>query len=52
LGHNINIEREIIKNVFFSMFSYFQAVGVIGAVIMPHNLYLHSALVKSRDIDR
>lgn len=23
-----------------------------GAVIMPHNLYLHSALVKSRDIDR
>ena len=29
-----------------------QAVGVIGAVIMPHNLYLHSALVKSRLIDR
>jgi len=29
-----------------------QAVGVIGAIIMPHNLYLHSALVKSREIDR
>ncbi|XP_065052807.1 natural resistance-associated macrophage protein 2-like isoform X2 [Rhopilema esculentum] len=29
-----------------------QAVGVIGAVIMPHNFYLHSALVKSRDINR
>uniref|UniRef100_A0A6M2DXH6 Putative mn2+ and fe2+ transporter of the nramp family n=1 Tax=Xenopsylla cheopis TaxID=163159 RepID=A0A6M2DXH6_XENCH len=29
-----------------------QAVGIIGAVIMPHNLYLHSALVKSRDVDR
>ncbi|XP_030754879.1 protein Malvolio-like isoform X2 [Sitophilus oryzae] len=29
-----------------------QAVGIIGAVIMPHNLYLHSALVKSRHIDR
>ena len=29
-----------------------QAVGVIGAIIMPHNLYLHSALVKSRAIDR
>ncbi|XP_066593497.1 protein Malvolio [Prorops nasuta] len=29
-----------------------QAVGVIGAVIMPHNLFLHSALIKSRDIDR
>lgn len=29
-----------------------QAVGIIGAIIMPHNLYLHSALVKSRRIDR
>jgi NRAMP (natural resistance-associated macrophage protein)-like metal ion transporter len=24
------------------------AVGIVGAVIMPHNLYLHSALVQSR----
>ena len=23
-----------------------------GAIIMPHNLYLHSALVKSREVDR
>uniref|UniRef100_A0A8B9KE37 Solute carrier family 11 member 2 n=1 Tax=Astyanax mexicanus TaxID=7994 RepID=A0A8B9KE37_ASTMX len=29
-----------------------QAVGVVGAVIMPHNIYLHSALVKSRQVDR
>ena len=29
-----------------------QAVGIIGAVIMPHNIYLHSALVLSRSIDR
>uniref|UniRef100_A0A914P4N2 Uncharacterized protein n=2 Tax=Panagrolaimus davidi TaxID=227884 RepID=A0A914P4N2_9BILA len=29
-----------------------QAVSVIGAVIMPHNFYLHAALVKSRKIDR
>nr|XP_018900139.1 PREDICTED: protein Malvolio isoform X2 [Bemisia tabaci] len=29
-----------------------QAVGIIGAVIMPHNLYLHSGLVKSREVDR
>jgi NRAMP (natural resistance-associated macrophage protein)-like metal ion transporter len=28
------------------------AVGTIGAVIMPHNLYLHSSLVLSRDVDR
>jgi manganese transport protein len=24
------------------------AIGIIGATVMPHNLYLHSALVKSR----
>ncbi|KAF6767719.1 hypothetical protein AHF37_05227 [Paragonimus kellicotti] len=29
-----------------------QAVGIIGAIVMPHNFYLHSALVNSRDIDR
>ncbi|XP_078287558.1 natural resistance-associated macrophage protein 2-like isoform X1 [Rhinoraja longicauda] len=29
-----------------------QAVGIIGAVIMPHNIYLHSALVKSREVNR
>ena len=28
-----------------------QAVGTLGAVIMPHNLYLHSALVGSRKVD-
>jgi len=28
------------------------AVGTLGAVIMPHNIYLHSALVLSRKIDR
>ena len=27
-------------------------VGTIGAVIMPHNLYLHSGLVLSRKIKR
>ncbi|XP_064617765.1 natural resistance-associated macrophage protein 2-like [Liolophura sinensis] len=29
-----------------------QLVGIVGAVIMPHNIYLHSALVLSRSIDR
>jgi manganese transport protein len=28
------------------------AIGIIGATVMPHNLYLHSALVQSRIIDR
>ena len=27
------------------------ALGIIGAVIMPHNLYLHSSLVLTRKID-
>uniref|UniRef100_A0A8C4ILD2 Solute carrier family 11 member 1 n=1 Tax=Dicentrarchus labrax TaxID=13489 RepID=A0A8C4ILD2_DICLA len=30
-----------------------QAVGIVGAVIMPHNIYLHSALVKvDVDVDK
>ncbi|KAL3836678.1 hypothetical protein ACJMK2_022100 [Sinanodonta woodiana] len=29
-----------------------QLVGIIGAVLMPHNIYLHSSLVLSRKIDR
>jgi manganese transport protein len=27
------------------------AIGIIGATVMPHNLYLHSALVRSRKFD-
>ncbi len=28
------------------------AIGILGATVMPHNLYLHSALVQSRDVTR
>ena len=28
----------------------FLAIGILGATVMPHNLYLHSALVQSRRI--
>src|SRR6266550_732063 len=28
------------------------AIGVIGATVMPHNLYLHSALVQSRKLQQ
>ncbi|XP_069840895.1 natural resistance-associated macrophage protein 1 [Dendropsophus ebraccatus] len=51
-------QREVIKGMFFPYCSgcgsaeLLQAVGIIGAIIMPHNIYLHSSLVKSRDIDR
>ncbi|KAM3578536.1 hypothetical protein VKS41_008921 [Umbelopsis sp. WA50703] len=29
-----------------------QAVGMLGCVIMPHNMYLHSALVMTRDLGK
>jgi manganese transport protein len=30
----------------------FIAIGILGATVMPHNLYLHSALVQSRNYER
>ncbi|CAH1789396.1 unnamed protein product, partial [Owenia fusiformis] len=51
-------QGELLKGMFFPYCEgcgskeLLQAVGIIGAVIMPHNIYLHSALVKSRDINR
>lgn len=30
----------------------FIAIGILGATVMPHNLYLHSSLVQSRNIER
>jgi manganese transport protein len=32
--------------------SLYVAVGILGATVMPHNLYLHSALVQTRRIGR
>jgi manganese transport protein len=32
--------------------SLYISIGIIGATVMPHNLYLHSALVQSRAVDR
>ncbi|XP_067945583.1 protein Malvolio-like isoform X2 [Watersipora subatra] len=51
-------QTEVVKGLFVPYCSncgqaqLLQAVGIIGAIIMPHNIYLHSALVKSRDIDK
>lgn len=28
------------------------ALGIVGATVMPHNLYLHSSIIQTRDIDR
>ena len=35
---------------FLSKNALYIAVGIIGATVMPHNLYLHSALVQTRKI--
>lgn len=32
--------------------SLYIAIGIIGATVMPHNLYLHSALVQSRQVEQ
>src|SRR3954471_4219084 len=32
--------------------SLYVAIGILGATVMPHNLYLHSALVQSRKVPR
>jgi manganese transport protein len=32
--------------------SLYIAIGIIGATVMPHNLYLHSSLVQSRKFSR
>ncbi|KAJ2726804.1 hypothetical protein GGI07_000315 [Coemansia sp. Benny D115] len=47
--------REVFKGMVIPRIpqgSVVQAVGIIGCVLMPHNLYLHSALVGSRKLDR
>lgn len=35
-----------------SSYAVLSAVSILGAVVMPHNIYLHSALVQSRKIER
>ena len=36
------------ETVFLSTTALFLAMGILGATVMPHNLYLHSAQVKTR----
>jgi manganese transport protein len=32
--------------------AFYIALGILGATVMPHNLYLHTALVQTRDVER
>lgn len=36
----------------FSSSEMFVAVGIIGATVMPHNLFLHSSIILTREIPR
>jgi manganese transport protein len=40
--------REVVSNPEM----LYLAIGILGATVMPHNLYLHSAIVGTRDYDR
>ncbi|MFC4263675.1 Nramp family divalent metal transporter [Ferruginibacter yonginensis] len=46
---------EVVKGFVPSLpdkYALYIAISIIGATVMPHNLYLHSALVQSRKISR
>ena len=46
---------EIVRGLVPSALSHdalYIAIGIIGATVMPHNLYLHSALVQTRHVKR
>ncbi|XP_030436680.1 natural resistance-associated macrophage protein 1 isoform X2 [Gopherus evgoodei] len=51
-------QTEVLKGIFFPYCrgcgreELLQAVGIVGAIIMPHNIYLHSSLVKTREVTR
>ncbi len=44
--------RALISPNFHHAGMLYVAIGIIGATVMPHNLYLHSALVQSRQLQR
>jgi manganese transport protein len=44
--------RALASPNFRQMGMIYVAIGIIGATVMPHNLYLHSALVQSRKLQK
>ncbi|MDB6174650.1 MAG: natural resistance-associated macrophage protein metal ion transporter [Chthoniobacteraceae bacterium] len=46
--HGFAPSMEILKNKEM----LFVAIGILGATVMPHNLYLHSSIVQTRNFDR
>jgi manganese transport protein len=48
--HFLELGRSFIRPHFRQAGMIYVAIGIIGATVMPHNLYLHSALVQSRKL--
>jgi manganese transport protein len=44
--------RALVTPQFRHVGMIYVAIGIIGATVMPHNLYLHSALVQSRKLKK
>jgi len=40
------------SGVFKDSAQLYVAIGIIGATVMPHNLYLHSSIVQTRKVER
>jgi manganese transport protein len=48
----LEMARALVSPHFRQRGMLYVAIGIIGATVMPHNLYLHSALVQSRKLQR
>jgi manganese transport protein len=48
----LEMGRALISPHFRQAGILYLAIGIIGATVMPHNLYLHSALVQSRKLQK
>jgi manganese transport protein len=48
----LEMGRALVSPHFRQMGMIYVAIGIIGATVMPHNLYLHSALVQSRQLQK
>lgn len=45
-------KNEGIKGIIPKETALYLAIGIIGATVMPHNLYLHSAIIQTRKINK
>src|SRR6266540_2721986 len=48
----LEMGKALISPHFGQVGMLYVAIGIIGATVMPHNLYLHSALVQSRQFQK